>query len=33
MARLSLLKDENLTYRKVWTEYPWTWPRVYDYGY
>lgn len=32
MARLSLLKDENLTYRKVWTEYPWTWPRVYDYG-
>ena len=33
MARLSLLKDENLTYRKVGTEYPWTWPRVYDYGY
>lgn len=33
MARLSLLKDENLTYRKVWTEYPWSWPRVYDYGY
>jgi hypothetical protein len=33
MARLSLLKDENLTYRKVWIEYPWTWPRVYDYGY
>ena len=33
MARLSLLKDENLTYRKVWTEYPTTWPRVYDYGY
>lgn len=32
-ARLSLLKDENLTYRKVWTDYPWTWPRVYDYGY
>lgn len=32
-ARLSLLKDENLTYRKVWIEYPWTWPRVYDYGY
>ena len=32
-ARLSLLKDENLTYRKVWTEYPWSWPRVYDYGY
>ena len=33
MARLSLLKDENLTYRKVWTDYPWTGPRVYDYGY
>ena len=33
MARLSLLKDENLTYRKVGTEYPWSWPRVYDYGY
>ena len=33
MARLSLLKDENLTYRKVWTEYPATGPRVYDYGY
>lgn len=33
MARLSLLKDENLTYRKVGTEYPWTGPRVYDYGY
>lgn len=33
MARLSLLKDENLTYRKVGTEYPWTWPKVYDYGY
>ena len=24
MARPSLLKDENLTYRKVGTEYPWT---------
>lgn len=33
MARLSLLKDENLTYRKVWSEYIWSWPRVYDYGY
>ncbi len=32
-ARLSLLKDENLTYRKVWTEYPTTWPRTFDYWY
>jgi hypothetical protein len=33
LARLSLLKDENLTYRKVWTEYPTTWPRTFDYWY
>lgn len=33
MARLSLLKDENLTYRKVWQEYPTTWPRTFDYWY
>lgn len=33
MARLSLLKDENLTYRKVWTEYLPTWSRTFDYWY
>ena len=33
MARLSLLKDENLTYRKVWQEYPATGPRTFDYWY
>ncbi len=33
MARLSLLKDENLTYRKVGTEYLPTWSRTFDYWY
>lgn len=33
LARLSLLKDENLTYRKVWQEYPISWPLTFNYWY
>lgn len=33
LARLSLLKDENLTYRKVGTDYPTTSPKAFDFWY
>ncbi len=33
LARLSLLKDENLEFRKWWGVYSWTWPKVFDFWY